>query len=61
MQRIETLNKTKQFYTILKEKITQGEYEAEQKLPSIRDLSEHYGISKTTVNTVIAILSNEVV
>ena len=59
MQKIETLNKTKQFYTILKEQITQGEYDAEQKLPSIRDLSENYGISKTTVNTVMAILSNE--
>lgn len=59
MSKIVTLNKTKQFYMILKEQILNGEYKADQKLPSIRDLSEEYGISKTTVNTVIAILSNE--
>ena len=52
MNKIVTVNKAKQFYLILKEQINGGKYQIGDKLPSIRDLAQAYGISKTTVNTV---------
>lgn len=59
MEKIVTVNKAKQFYLILKEKILSGEFATGEKLPSIRDLAKAYEISKTTVNIVIAMLVND--
>ncbi len=59
MDNIVTVNKAKQFYMILKKDIESGKYSTGEKLPSIRDFASMYGISRNTVNTVIAMLANE--
>ena len=59
MDKIVTINKAKQFYSILKDQILSSQYNTGDKLPSIRDLAETFEISKTTVNLVIAMLVNE--
>ena len=59
MDKIVSLNKGKQLYDILKSDILQGKYATGDKLPSIRELAQHYGLSKNTVNTVIAMLVND--
>ena len=58
MEKIVSVNKVSQFYLILKEQILSGKYKLGDKLPSIRDFAKMYGISKTTVNTVISMLVN---
>ncbi len=59
VNKIESISKVKQLYETLKREIIEGKYTFGEKLPSIRALSERYGMSKNTVNTAIAMLSNE--
>ena len=59
MDKIVTVSKARQLFELLKEEIHGGQYAEGDKLPSIRELAEHYGLSKNTVNTVIAMLVNE--
>lgn len=59
MRKFETIGKSRQFYEFLKNEIINGEYKPGEKFPSIRSLSEKYGISKITVNSVISNLVNE--
>lgn len=59
MDKIVTLNKGRQLYDILKSDILEGKYATGDKLPSIRELAQRYGLSKNTVNTVIAMLVND--
>lgn len=59
MKHIVTVNKAKQFYDILKRDIAKRKYAPGDKLPSIRDFSQTYEISRNTVNTVLAMLANE--
>lgn len=46
-------------YDIIKNEILSGKYAVGDKMPSIRDTAAKYDMSKTTVNTVFAMLSNE--
>lgn len=59
MSKIVSQSKGKQLYEILKKDILDGKYAKDEKLPSIRELAQIYGLSKNTVNTVIAILEND--
>ncbi|MGI6183307.1 MAG: LacI family DNA-binding transcriptional regulator [Candidatus Fimadaptatus sp.] len=59
MSKIVTLNKGRQLYDILKAEILSEKYKVGDKLPSIRELAQQYGLSKNTVNTVIAMLVND--
>lgn len=59
MKKIVTMGKARQLYEILKEDISEGKYEDNSKLPSIRALADEYGMSKNTVNTAIAMLVSE--
>ncbi|RCX09339.1 DNA-binding LacI/PurR family transcriptional regulator [Anaerobacterium chartisolvens] len=59
MAKFVTIGKSKQFYDFLKNEILSGEYKADDKFPSIRDLSAQHGISSITVNSVISNLVNE--
>ena len=59
MDKITSLNKGRQLYDILKSDILEGRYATGDKLPSIRELAQRYGLSKNTVNTVIAMLVND--
>ena len=54
-----TLKKGRQLYDMLKEDIQSGKYSNGDKLPAIRVLSEEYGLSKNTVNSVYALLVKE--
>lgn len=56
MVNFDTIGKSKQFYDFLKGEILSDEYKPGDKFPSIRDLSEKYNISKTTVNLVVSSL-----
>ncbi len=58
-KKIVSINKGRQLYEILKQDILQGKYAQGDKLPSIRELSQVYGLSKNTVNTVFAMLTND--
>lgn len=57
--KIVQINKSQQVYQILKEKIENGIFKTNERLPSIRKLADEYGINKNTVNTVISMLINE--
>lgn len=59
MRKIVTTNKCRQLYDILKADIMEGKYRPGDRLPSIRELSSQYELSKNTVNTVIAMLVND--
>lgn len=59
MDKMVTLNKGRQLYDILKNDILEGKYAMGDKLPSIRELAQRYGLSKNTVNTVFAMLVND--
>lgn len=58
-RKIVSINKGRQLYEILRRDILQGKYAQGDKLPSIRELSQVYGLSKNTVNTVFAMLTND--
>lgn len=59
MARFDAISKSRQLYDFLKAGILSGDYKPKDKFPSIRELAELYGISKITVNSVIARLVNE--
>lgn len=59
MGKIVTMGKARQLYEILKEKIEEGGYEQNARLPSIRVLAEKYQLSNNTVNTALAMLVSE--
>jgi len=59
MAKFITIGKSKQFYDFLKNEILSGEYKADDKFSSIRDLAAKYGLSSITVNSVISNLTNE--
>ena len=59
MDKFVTIGKSKQFYDFLKNDILSGEYKADDKFPSIRDLAAQYNISSVTVNSVISSLVTE--
>jgi GntR family transcriptional regulator len=59
VRQLKPIKVAKQFYSILKELITSGDYNEGDKLPSIRDFAKEYNISKTTVSSAISILENE--
>lgn len=48
MDKITSLNKGRQLYDILKSDILEGRYATGDKLPSIRELAQRYGLSKNT-------------
>lgn len=59
MNKIVTVSKAQQLYSILKADILAGRFDEQEKLPSIRELAIQYGLSKNTANTVIAMLVND--
>ena len=56
-ERLMTISKGRQLYYILKKQLEDNHYHDGEKLPSIRNLAQQYGVSCNTVNTVIAMLS----
>nr|HML47775.1 GntR family transcriptional regulator [Clostridia bacterium] len=54
-----TLDSAHRVYQYLKQRIDDGTFPSGSKLPSLRSLSEQYGINKMTAHTAISILVNE--
>lgn len=52
-------NLTEDFSTLIKTKILNGEFKIGTPLPSLRELSEQYGYSRTVVNTSVAKLATQ--
>lgn len=55
----QSVHRARVLYDIIKNEILSGKYALGDKLPSIRDTAAKYDMSKTTVNTVFAMLSND--
>ena len=59
MSKFVTVGKTKQLLEYLKNELASDDYKEGDKFPSIRELSQKYGVSSITVNSVISNLVTE--